>query len=112
MQPGQFPRQIQTDPMTRRSRWSRTVMEPFEDVFARRKCGTRVANPKYAFRAVAKRADPNSSAGAIVLPRVLQEVLHDERRVVFFAGHKKPLWKFLFNLHTRRIWQRAEIVQP
>src|SRR5262249_16278079 len=112
MPSGQFAGQVEADPVTRGRGGSRAMMKPFKNIFARRNGATSVADRQHHIAAVAVHADPNSSAGTIVLPRVLQEVLHDERRVTFFAGHKKTLWKFLFNLHIRRIWQRTEIVHP
>ena len=73
---------------------------------------TGVPDRQHDVAAVAMRADPNSSAGTIVLSRVLQKILHDERCVAFLASHKKAARKFLFNLHIGRIRQRAKIVQP
>ncbi len=49
---------------------------------------------------------------AIVFSRVLQEILHNERRVAFFARYEKAGRKFLFDLHIGRIRERAKIVQP
>ena len=88
------------------------MMEPFEDVFARRNRTTSVSDRQHNVTAVAVCADPDSSARTIVLSRVLQEILHDERCVALFSTNKKPAWKFLFNLHVRGIWQRAKVIQP
>src|SRR5206468_12067171 len=99
MQSGQFARQVKTNAVAGCGRGCRTVMEPFEDVFAWRNGGTSVADFEYDVTAVAKRANPNSPPEAIVFSRVLQKVLDDKRHVAFLAGHKKTRWKFLFNLH-------------
>ena len=87
-------------------------MEALKNVFARWNRASGVADSQYDVAAVAMRADKNSSTGTIVFSCVLQKILHDERRVAFLAGHKKPARKFLFNLHIGRIWQRAKIIQP
>src|SRR5512132_4117150 len=99
MQSRQFARQVETDPVTRCRRGTRAVMEPFEDVFARRNRTTSVSDRQHDVAAVAMRTNPNSPAGTIILSRVLEKILHDERRVALFSSHKKPARKFLFNLH-------------
>src|SRR4029077_2810489 len=101
MQSRQFARQVQADPVARRGGRTRAVMEPFEDVFARRNRTTSVADRQHDVAAVAMRAHPNSPTGAIVLSRVLQKILYDERCVALFSSDKKPVRKFLFNLHVR-----------
>src|SRR6266481_4950324 len=87
-------------------------MESLKNVFARWNWAASVPDSQHDIAAVATRADPNSSAGTIVFSRVLQKVLHNERRVAFLARNKKPARKFLFNLHIGRIRQRAKIIQP
>ena len=87
-------------------------MKPFEDVFARRNRTTSVSDRQHHVAAVAMRANPNSPARTIVLPRVLQEILHDQRCVALLSSHKKSARKFLFNLHVRRISQGAKVIQP
>ena len=87
-------------------------MESLKNVFARRNRAASVPDSQHDVAAVAMRADPNSSAGTIVFSCVLQKILHDERRVAFLSGDKKPDRKFLFNLHIGRIRQRAKIIQP
>ena len=73
---------------------------------------TSVSDRQHDVAAVATCTHPNSSARTIVLSRVLQKILDDERCVAFFARHKKPARKFLFNLHVRGIRQRAKVIQP
>src|SRR4029077_20931449 len=87
-------------------------MEALEDVFAGWNCAARIPDAQRNLVAIGVSADPNPAARAIVLSRVLQEILHDERCVPFFAGHKQPTWKFLLDLHVGRIGKRAKIVQP
>src|SRR6266446_5220111 len=87
-------------------------MKPFEDVFAPRNGAAGVTDGQHDVVVIALRADPDSSAGAIVLSSVLQEILYDKRCVTFLADHKKAARKFLFNLYIGRIRQRAKIVQP
>ncbi len=87
-------------------------MKPLENIFAPRNGTTCVTDGQHDVVALALRADPDSSAGAIVLSSVLQEILYDKRCVTFLAGHKKTAGKFLFNLYIGRIRQRAKIVQP
>src|SRR4029077_5138300 len=99
MQSGQFAREAEADPMARCGGGTRAVMKPFEDVFPRWNRTTSVSDRQHHGAAVAMRANPNSPARTIVLSRVLQEILHDQRCVAFLSGHKKPARKFLFNLH-------------
>src|SRR6187200_183277 len=87
-------------------------METFEDVFAEWNGTASVADLQHYVFAIATCADSNSSARTIVLSRVLQKILHDERGVTFLASHQKSAGKFLFNLHVRRFRQRAKIIQP
>src|SRR5207249_3649791 len=87
-------------------------MEALEDVFAGWNCAARIPDSQHNVVAIGVSADPNPAARAIVLSRVLQEILHYERCVSFFAGHKQAAWKFFFNLHLGRIGKRAKIVQP
>ena len=53
-------------------------MKPFENVFAPRNGATGVADSQHDVGAVALRADPDSSAGAIVLSSVLQKILYNQ----------------------------------
>jgi hypothetical protein len=87
-------------------------MKPFEDVFTGRNCAARIADGQHNVTAVPVRANPDPPARAIVLSRVLQEILHNERCVLSFARYEQADWKFLFDLHIRRIGKRAKIVQP
>ncbi len=87
-------------------------MEALEDVFARWNCAAGIPDGQHNLVAIGASADPNPPARAIVLSRVLQKVLHNERRVPFFASHKQAAWKFLLDLHVARIGKRAKIVQP
>src|SRR5262245_968017 len=112
MQSGQFTRQIETDTVTRCSGGTRAVMEPFEDVFARRNRTASVSYCQHYLSAVATCANPNSPAGTIVLSRVLQKILHDEGCVAFLTCDKKPAWKLPFNFHIWRFRQCAKIIQP
>src|SRR5437879_11086 len=98
--------------MTRSSRGRRVMMKPFEDVFTWWNCAARIADGQHNVPGVAVRADPDPPAGSIVLSRVLQEILHNERRVLSFASYEKADWKILFDLHIRRIGKRAKIVEP
>src|SRR5205823_10717819 len=104
--------QIQADSVTRNGRRRRVVMKPFEDVFTGWNCAARIADGQHDVAAICVRADPDPPAGAIVLSRVLQEILHNERRVLSFARYEKADWKFLFDLHIGRIGKRAKIVEP
>ncbi len=88
------------------------MMETLEDVFAERNCTACIPDGQHNLVAIGVSADPNPPAGAIVLSRVLQQILHDERCVPFFAGDKQAAWKFFFNLHLGRNGKRAKIVQP
>src|SRR5437773_2181029 len=72
-------------------------MEALEDVFARWNCAARIPDGQHNVVAIGVSADPNPAARAIVLSRVLQEILHYKRCVSFFAGHKQTAWKFFFN---------------
>src|SRR5437870_304446 len=87
-------------------------MKPFEDVFTGWNCAARIADGQHSVSGVALSADPDPPAGSIVLSRVLQEILHNERRVLFFASYEQAEWKFFFDLHIRRIGKRAKIVDP
>src|SRR5438034_10606645 len=87
-------------------------MEALEDVFARWNCAAGIPDGQHNLVAIGASADPNPPARAIVLSRVLEEILHDERCVPFFAGHKQAAWKFLLDLDIGRIGKRAQIVQP
>src|SRR6266436_2209679 len=87
-------------------------MEALEDVFARWNGAARVPDGQHNVAAVSVCADANPPARAIVLSRVLQEILHDERRVSFFAGHKQAAWECLLDLYIGRIGKRAKIVEP
>ena len=86
-------------------------MEAFEDVLARWNCAARIADGQHNVPGVAVRADSDPPAGTIVLSRVLQEILHNERRVLSFASYEQADRKFFFDLHIRRIGKRAKIVQ-
>ena len=88
------------------------MMKALEDVFARWNGAAGIPDGQHNLVAIGASADPNPPARAIVLSRVLEEILHDERCVPFFAGHKQAARKFLFDLHVARIGKRAEIVQP
>src|SRR5437867_8202542 len=88
------------------------MMKPFENILAGRNCAARIADSQHNVRAIAVRADLDPPAGAIVLSRVLQEILHYERRVLSFAGHEQAEWKFFFDFHIRRLGKRAKIVEP
>src|SRR5437867_7637539 len=87
-------------------------MEALKDIFAGWNCAARVPDGQNNLAAIATRADADPPAGAIVLSCVLQEILHDERRVPFFAGYKQSAWKFLLDVYIRRIRKRAKIVEP
>src|SRR5437870_12959084 len=87
-------------------------MEALEYVFTGWNRAARVPDSQNNLAAIAMRADADPSARAIVLSRVLQEILHNKRRVRFFASHKQAVWKFLLDLYIRRVWKRAKIVQP
>src|SRR5467141_2803133 len=87
-------------------------MKPLENIFGPRNGATCVTDGQHDVVALALRADPDSSAGAIVLSSVLQKILYNKRCVAFLAGHKETARKFLFNLHIRRVRQRAKIIQP
>ncbi len=88
------------------------MMKTLEDVFARWNRAAGIPDGQHDLVAIGASADPNPPASAIVLSRVLQQILHDERCVPFFAGHKQAAWKFLLDLHVGRIGKRAKIVQP
>src|SRR4051812_42636514 len=100
MQSRQFAREIKADPVTRCRRGTGAVMEPFEDVFSARNRAASVSDRQHYVSAIATSANPNSPARSIVLTRVLQKILHDQRRVAFLASHKKSARKFLFNFHV------------
>src|SRR4249920_1375334 len=87
-------------------------MEALEDVFARWYRAAGIPDGQHNLVAIGASADPNPSARAIVLSRVLEEILHDERCVPFFSCHKQAAWKFLLDRHVARIGKRAKIVQP
>src|SRR6266487_1031645 len=87
-------------------------MEALEDVFARWNCAARIPDGQHNVTPVTMCADADPPTRAVVLSRVLQEILHDQRRVSFFAGHKQAAWKFLLDVHIGRIGKRAKIVQP
>ncbi len=88
------------------------MVKPLENVFAGWDCAARIPDSQHHVVAVATCANPDPPAGAIVLSCVLQEILHDERRVPFFAGYKQSAWKFLLDVYIRRIRKRAKIVEP
>ena len=88
------------------------MMETLKDVFARWNCAAGIPDGQHNLVAIGASADPNPPARAIVLSRVLEEILHDERCVPFFAGHKQPARKFLLDVHVARIGKRAKIIQP
>src|SRR5262245_39133105 len=112
MQSGKFTREIETDTMARCGGGTRTVMESFEDVCTWGNRTAIVSDRQHDVAAVSTCANPNSPAHAIVFPCVLQKILHNKRCVAFLSSHKKPVREFLFNLHVRRVRQRAEIIQP
>src|SRR5438093_7295699 len=87
-------------------------MEALEDVFARWNCAAGIPDGQHNLVAIGASADPNPPARAIVLSRVLQKVLHNERRIPFFASHKQAARKFLLDLHIELIGKRAKIVEP
>src|SRR6266481_9696911 len=87
-------------------------MEALEDVFAGWNCAARIPDGQHDVVAIGVSAYPNPAAKAIVLTRVLQEILHYKRCVSFFTGHKQAAWKFLLDLHLKRIGKRAKIVKP
>src|ERR1700730_17299681 len=87
-------------------------MEALEDVFAWWNGAARVPDGQHNVTPVSMCADVNPPARAIVLSRVLQEVLQVERRLPFFAGHKQAAWKLLLDLKIGRIRKRSKIVQP
>src|SRR5262249_28088172 len=98
MQPGQFACQIQADSMARSSGRRRVVMKSLEDVFSRWNCAAIIADGQHNVSAVGVGPDQDPPAGAIVLSRVLQQILHNEGRVLSFASYEKAEWKFFFNL--------------
>src|SRR5207244_12312081 len=51
-------------------------------------------------------------ASSSILSLLLQESVHDQRRVPFFADYKQSAWKFLLDVYIRRIRKRAKIVEP
>src|SRR2546430_3735293 len=87
-------------------------MEPLENVFAGWNCAAGISDVQHDVAGIGTCTDPDSPARAIVLSCVLQEILHDERRVAFFAGYKQSAWKFLLDFYVERIGKRAKIVQP
>ena len=54
----------------------------------------------------------NAPARSIVLQRVLQKILHNERGVLFFAGDIQFSWESFLDLHIDRIRKRNEIIEP
>src|SRR5262249_46363170 len=88
------------------------MMKALEYVFAARNCAASVPNCQHNITGVPVRADLDSSVGAIVLSRVLQKILHNERSISFFASHKQGGRKFLLDFDLRRIGKRAKIIQP
>ena len=87
-------------------------MKPLENIFARCNHAACISHSQHNAAAVGRCAHADPTARPIILSRVLQEILHNQRCVPFFAGHKQPAWKFLLDLHVGRIGQRAKIVQP
>ena len=49
---------------------------------------------------------------AIVLARVIQEVLHDERGIARFPGDVQFRGQVRFHLQAERVGQRAQVIQP
>src|SRR6476646_11251110 len=93
MQACQFARQVKADAVARCRRGTRAVVETFEDVFPGWNRTASVADPQHYVFAIATCADSNSPPRPIVLSRVLQKILHDERRVAFLASHQKSAGK-------------------
>src|SRR5712691_3572457 len=90
------------------------MMESLENVFPRvawdRAAG--VADCQHNFTPLSVRGDSNQTSRSIVLQRVLQKILHNERGVLFFAGNIQFSWEFFLDLHIDRIRKRAEIIEP
>src|SRR5690348_883771 len=112
MQPGELARQIQSDAVTRNSGRRRAVMKSFEDVFTGWNRPAGIPDSQHNIRSVPMGTDPDAAAGAIVLSRVLQEILYNQRRVLSFAGYEQANWKFFFDFHIRRIRKRPKIIEP
>src|SRR6266404_450005 len=87
-------------------------MKPREDIFVGWNRAAGIPDSQRNVPGVAVCANSDQPAGAIVLSCVLQEILHNERRVPFFAGHKQAGWEFFLDLHIRRIGKRAKIIEP
>src|SRR5437867_8188333 len=87
-------------------------MKPLENVFAGWNCAAGISDVQHDVAGIGLCADPTSPPSSIVLSRVLQEILHNERRIPFFAGHKQTGWKFFLDFYVERIGKRAKIVQP
>ena len=64
-------------------------MKPLEDIFAGWNCAAGIPDNQRNVSAAVVCGDSDPPAGAIVLSGVLQEILHNERSVSFFAGHKQ-----------------------
>lgn len=58
------------------------------------------------------RADPNSSTGAVIFPRVFQQVLHDQAGISMLARDDQIRRQVRLNLYFHFVRQRAEVVEP
>src|SRR2546430_16260349 len=89
-------------------------MEPLENVLlcSLRNWSSSVTDRQHHFGVISPCRNSDAAARSIVLARVLQKILHNERGVALFAGNKYFGWKLLLDLDLRRVGQRVEVIDP
>ena len=113
METSQFAGNVQTQTVPRDILPGGAAVEPLEDVFLRRRRNrpTCVADGQKHRLAVFPDRDPEAASRAVVLPRVFQQIPHDESRVTFLAGDGPRRGKVRFQGKFERVGLHPEVVQ-
>src|SRR5258708_23107167 len=103
MQSRELAGESQPEPRTGGSRVAGNAMEPLEDMRlgSRRDRAAGVADDETDIAISPLRGNSDAAADPIVLSRVLQEVLHNQRCVLLFPCHVQFGWNLFFDFHFR-----------
>jgi hypothetical protein len=114
MEAREFASEVQPEPVARHILAHLTAVEPLENVFARR-TGNRmagIADGQHHVIVFFSRGDADASAEAVVLARVLEQILHDQADVTPFTGDVQERRTIHLHLHVDLLGQRSEVIEP
>ena len=114
METRQLTREIEADTVARDFLAVRTAGKTLEDVRLHfwRDRRAAVADRKKYRTILLPSGDVNAATGAIVLPRVFEQVLQNQRSVTPFARNKERRGQVGLNVDLERIGQCLQVVQP